>query len=309
MTTKAAVIGDPIAHSLSPRVHGWWLRQYDIKGKYLAERVSAEGLEQFLTSLSDHGFAGINVTIPHKQAILPYVDYLDETAHMIGAANTITVRDGKLFASNTDVYGFVTYLQQKTEKDQFLGKKAVLLGAGGAAKAICAGLLSQEVGIKELVLVNRTRARAEQLKEELHAGITSMMRRSTENDDDEIKASVDHFINEIIIADWEERNDILSSASLLVNSTSLGMVGQPVLELDISALPEDAVVYDIVFNPLETPLLAAASARGLTTIDGLGMLLHQAAPGFKQWFDPEDTLISGLPEVTEEQRNYVLEGL
>ncbi len=305
----AGVIGDPIAHSLSPKLHGWWLERYRVPGEYAAWRVTAEELGAFLASLPERGIAGVSVTMPHKETIIPHLDFLDEAASMIGAVNTVVVKDGKLYGRNTDVYGFVTHLQEQTKNRDFRGKKAVILGAGGAARAICAGLLGAPLSFRELVIINRTREKAERLKEEIRAGITAMLKRDTGNGQKEISSGVDHFVSEIIIADWEDRENTLKGANLLVNTTSLGMKGHEPLLIDISNLPNNAVVYDIVTNPQETALLQAARARALPAVDGLGMLLHQAAPAFKAWYDPEDRYFSGLPEVTQEMREFVIEGI
>lgn len=308
MAKKAAVIGNPVSHSLSPRVHGWWLKHYGIEGSYEAIRVDPEGLAPLLKGLGEQGFAGCNITIPYKEDAMDCLDFVDESADIVGAVNTIVVQDGKLYGRNTDVYGFVTYVQRSLPDRAFRDKKVVMIGAGGAARAIAAGILG-ELKAQELVILNRTKAKADAIREHFSRTLRYMLEREIANPEDDLQETVDNFIECITIGNWEDKEAALADAALLVNSSALGMVGQAKLELDLSALPADAVVADIVFNPLETELLKAAAARGLRTVDGLGMLLHQAAPGFKLWFDPEDKHITGLPEVTPEQRAYVLEGL
>lgn len=306
---KAAVIGDPVSHSLSPRVHGWWLKAYGIEGSYEAIRVEGAELGAFLKSLPERGFEGCNITIPHKELALASLDYIDESAEMVGAVNTIAVREGKLFGRNTDVYGFVTYLKQAmVAPDLLAGRKAVVIGAGGAARAICAGLLG-DLQVQELVLLNRTHAKAEAIRDHFATTLRAVLARDSTHTPAEIEENIAYFLSEVTIGDWENKEASLEDAALVVNTSALGMVGQPALELDLSPLSGDAVVADIVFNPLETRLLRSAAARDLVAVDGLGMLLHQAAPGFKMWFDPDDKLFKGLPQVTDAQRAYVLEGL
>lgn len=305
---KAAVIGDPVSHSLSPRVHGWWLKHYGIEGTYDAIRVESGKLAEFLKAMPENGFAGCNITIPYKEDALDSLDFLDESADLIGAVNTVAVQDGKLYGRNTDVYGFVTYLRRSLPDVSFEGKKAVVIGAGGAARAICAGVMG-DLRVQEMVILNRTREKAEAIREHFSRTLRYMLTRTIDNPEGDIQETVDNFISGIVIGDWEEKEAELEDAGLVINTSALGMIGKPELTLDLSALPEDAVVADIVFNPLETMLLKSAAARELRTVDGLGMLLHQAAPGFKLWFDPEDKAFAGLPKVTAEQRAYVLEGL
>ncbi len=268
----AGVIGWPIAHSRSPRLHGFWLAQHDIDGAYLPLPVRPENLAAALTALPILGFAGANITLPHKSAALDLVDRASAEARRIGAINTIVVgADGLLEGSNTDGYGFLEHLKSSAPDWQPGDGTAVLLGAGGAARAIAVALLA--AGVPELRLVNRTARRAAELAAALGATVTPV--------------------------DWERRDAALDGASLLVNSTTLGMAGQPPLEINLQRLPRKAAVYDIVYVPLETPLLAAARARGHTAVDGLGMLLHQALPGFAAWFGV-------TPEVTPELREFVL---
>jgi shikimate dehydrogenase len=262
----AGVMGWPVAHSRSPMLHGWWLRRYGIDGAYLPLAVRPERLEQALRALPALGFAGCNVTIPHKEAALRLVDRVDATARRIGAVNTIVVEgDGSLSGSNTDAFGFVASLGPDWHGD---AGPAVVVGAGGAARAIVVALA--ERGVPEIRIVNRTAARAEKLVGELGGRAVP----------------------------WERRAEALADASLLVNATSQGMKGEPPLDLPLARLPPAATVADIVYVPLATPLLAAARARGNPTVDGLGMLLHQARPGFEAWFGV-------APEVTRELREAV----
>ena len=301
---RAAVIGYPVAHSLSPRLHNYWLKKYNIAGEYTAIEVLPENLAYFIKSLDKNGFCGVNVTIPHKENVISFLDEIDEVAKEIGAVNTIILRDGKLLGKNTDAYGFAENIRKFVIPAQagILNKKAVILGAGGAAKAVVSALSLLE--FSEIIITNRTKKRAEDL-------INRLDSRLRVND-------------KIKIADWEKRSEILQDADLLVNTTSLGMchpVGgvshstgsvmdtkDPVQPygsqddeiIDLSLLPKTALVTDIVYNPLITPLLAQAQARGNPIIDGLGMLLHQAVPAFEAWFGVR-------PEVTQELRKYILE--
>lgn len=269
----AGVIGWPVSHSLSPRLHGYWLRQYRIDGAYLPLPVRPEALSPVIASLAELGFRGVNVTIPHKQAVLRLCTNVDSTAERIGAVNTVAFRDGGLHGSNSDAFGFLENLQRGAPDWQPAAGPAVVLGAGGAARAVIVALL--DAGVPGIRLVNRTLARAEALAEA--------------------------FGERVAACPWEDAESELAEARLLVNSTSLGMTGQPDLALDLTALPRIAVVTDLVYAPLETPLLAAAKARGNTAVDGLGMLLHQARPGFEAWFGQR-------PEVTEDLRRFLLAG-
>ena len=250
----AGVIGWPVTHSLSPKLHNHWLELNDINGKYVALPVEAAELGAVIRSLPSRGWKGCNVTIPHKEAVIPFLDDIDETARAIGAVNTIIISDsGKLHGTNTDAYGFAENIRAH------LGgtKKAVALGAGGAAKAVWKALA--DLGFEEVVVSNRT---AEKLE-------------GAQNISSKTKFS---------ICPWEEREVALSGADLLVNCTSLGLAGADPLKLDLTNLPVEALVTDIVYKPLETGLLAAAKARGNKTVDGLGMLIYQAIPGFESWF-------------------------
>ena len=267
----ACVIGWPVAHSRSPVIHRYWLKLYGLDGAYEQEAVRPEEIEDFLHSLRQRGYEGANVTLPHKEAALAGADRPDAAATAIGAANTLWLDDkGLLHASNTDAYGFMTHLSAEAP-DWNKGKRPVMvLGAGGAARAILHGLL--EAGASKILLANRTEDRA--------------------------KALAQSFGSRVSLIPWGDRNRALAGCGLLVNATSLGMTGKQPLDLGLSALPLDATVADIVYSPLQTPLLAAAKARGNRTVDGLGMLLHQAVPGFQRWFGVR-------PEVTPELRAYV----
>ncbi|WP_319533365.1 shikimate dehydrogenase [uncultured Cohaesibacter sp.] len=276
-TPKAFVIGWPISHSKSPTIHSHWLEQHNLAGSYEKIAVEPDKLEAFVASLADKGFVGGNVTIPHKEAILPFVDVLHPTAKILGAANTLWFEGDKLYADNTDGYGFLANLDQHQPSwDQNPGAKALVLGAGGAARPIVHGLI--ERGFEKVTVVNRTRQRAEALA--LHFETLGMGKV-------------------ISVSDWEARESLLEDCDLVVNTSSLGMTGQPPLDMDLSALPKSALVSDIVYTPLITGLLDQAQARGNPIVDGLGMLLHQAVPGFEHWFGTR-------PQVTDELRSLVL---
>lgn len=275
-TTKlAGVMGWPISHSLSPKLHGYWLSHYGIDGAYMPLAVSPENFDGALRALPSLGFRGTNVTVPHKEAALKACDTIDEVARRIGAVNTIVVtEDGQLAGTNTDAFGFIENLKQGAPDFIAAHGPAVVLGAGGAARAVICALL--DAGVPEVRLANRTRARADALAHDLDGPIT--------------------------VFDWEVCVDMLPGCSVLVNTTSLGMTGKAPLTLALDMLPGDAVVTDIVYAPLMTPLLIEAELRGNAVVDGLGMLLHQARPGFEAWF--------GLrPDVTEDLRTHMLEGL
>jgi len=253
----AGVMGWPVAHSRSPRLHGFWLEHYRVDGAYLPLAVRPEHVREALRMLPWIGFAGVNITVPHKEAALETVDRLDDVARRIGAVNTVIVgADGRLTGTNSDARGFLANLESETGGFRADAGPAVVLGAGGAARAICVALL--EKGAPEIRLFNRSRERAQRLARDLGGPIRPL--------------------------DWERRADGLNEAALLVNTTSLGMSGQPPLDLSLDHLPLRAVVNDIVYAPLETPLLAAARARGNPVVDGLGMLIHQAGVGFAAWF-------------------------
>ena len=270
-TRLAGIIGWPVSHSRSPRLHGFWLNSYGIDGAYLPLAVRPEQARDAIRALPLLGFAGANVTLPHKEAALSAVDRVTAQARRIGAVNTIiAAADGTLEGSNSDGFGFLENLRQSAPQWQPGQGPAVLLGAGGAARAVAAALV--DAGVPELRLVNRTAVRAEQLATDIGGPIKPYA--------------------------WEQRGAALKDGTLLVNSTTLGMKGRSPLDIDLQPLPPAAIVCDIVYVPLETPLLAAARARGLATVDGLGMLLHQARPGFAAWFGVE-------PVVTPELRSFI----
>jgi shikimate dehydrogenase len=264
----ACLIGWPAAHSRSPLIHRHWLRKLGIAGGYVIEAVPPDELKDFVFRLALRGFVGANVTIPHKERVLS-LSTPDARAHAVGAANTLWFADGELRATNTDVEGFINNLDAGAPGWDKIDE-ALVLGAGGSARAVVFGLLGR--GVDRVHLINRTRARAEAL--------------------------VDAFGDKVLPAGWDAIADLLPRARLLVNTTSLGMRGQPPLDLDIARLPADAVVADLVYVPLLTPLLSAATSRGLRTADGLGMLLHQAVRGFELWFGQR-------PQVTAELRALV----
>ncbi|MEZ5757700.1 MAG: shikimate dehydrogenase [Emcibacteraceae bacterium] len=266
----AGVVGDPISHSLSPKLHGYWLKKYGIKGDYAAFHVAANELADFIGRLKKNNISGVNITLPHKEAVLKLVDKVDDVAAKIGAVNTVYFdNDGKLIGTNTDGYGFLTHLKQSVEGWDSNKGPIVIIGAGGAARAVLVSLLDD--GAPEIRITNRTLSRAEAL--------------ATEISDERIK-----------VTPWEEREMALKGTTLLVNVTTLGMTGQPALDLPLDQLPKQAVVYDIVYNPLETSLLKKARERGNITVDGLGMLLHQAVPGFQAWFGIRPEVDDGLKQ-------------
>jgi len=272
---RACVIGWPVEHSRSPMIHRYWLKLYGIEGAYEKEAVPPEEASGFMRSLGEHGYVGANVTLPHKLIALEAADLKDEAARAIGAANTLWLdADGRLNASNTDAYGFMTNLDGEAPSWNEGKRPVVVLGAGGAARAVLYGLI--EAGAVKVLLANRSRARADNL------------------------AAV--FPPRVHVIDWEARNQALAGCGLLVNTTSLGMSAQAPLTIDLGALPREAVVADIVYSPLETGLLAAARQRGNVAVDGLGMLLHQAVPGFERWFGV-------WPEVTPELKAHVAASL
>ena len=265
----AGVVGWPIAHSLSPRLHGLWLSHYRIDGAYVPLAVRPEHLGEVLSALPKVGFRGVNVTFPHKERALELVDEATPAARRMGAVNTIVVdAGGSLIGSNTDAFGFLGNVREAIPAWRAGRRPAVVLGAGGAARAIVFALV--EEGMPEIRLVNRTAGRADALAADLGGPVRPLP--------------------------WTDRDAALAGASLLVNATTLGMRHQPPLDIDLASLPRDAVVCDIVYAPLETPLLASAKARGNPVVDGLGMLLHQARPGFAAWFGLLPEVLPGLRE-------------
>ncbi|MEM1075984.1 MAG: shikimate dehydrogenase [Pseudomonadota bacterium] len=268
----AGVIGMPIAHSKSPKLHTHWLRSYGVAGFYIPIEVASNDLGQVLRTLPKMGFVGVNVTIPHKESILQIADLVTDRATLIGAANTLIFRsDGKIHADNTDGYGFLENLKSGAPDWVPADGPAVILGAGGAARAVIVALL--DAGVPEIVLTNRTRARSDKLQSD--------------------------FGNRIKVIDWVQAGNVLENAKLVVNTTSLGMVGQAEMRVPLDGLRSGTVVTDLVYNPLRTKLLQVAEEKGCVTVDGLGMLLHQGVPGFERWFGPR-------PEVTEKTRQAVL---
>jgi len=266
----AGILGWPVSHSKSPRLHNHWLALHGIDGAYVPLPVAPADLADAVRMLPRLSFAGSNVTVPHKEAVLELADAVDPLAARIGAANTLVIgAEGRILARNTDALGFI--LNLKDVRANPASGPAVVLGAGGAARAACAALIAE--GVPEIRLVNRSLGRARQLAADLGGPIA--------------------------VVDWSGREAALDGAALLVNSTSLGMIGQPPLEISLDRLPEDALVNDMVYAPLETGLLAAARARGNPVADGIGMLLHQARPGFEAWFGV-------MPEVTPDIRKMML---
>jgi shikimate dehydrogenase len=277
--TKAFVVGHPIKHSRSPLIHGYWLKEHGLPGSYERIDVAPADFAAFLKSFSNQGFTGGNVTIPHKEAAFMGVDRRTKRAERLKAVNTLWLEDGLLWGDNTDVLGFMAHL------DQSLGKNweervdtALVIGAGGGARAIVAGLQDRAIG--HILVANRTRSKAEELVEDLEDDGPSILQALA----------------------WDQIDAALRQADLIVNTTSLGLAGQPPLTLDLGKTLGDAVVADIVYVPLKTPLLAAAEAQGLRIVDGLGMLLHQAVPGFARWFGV-------TPQVTPELRALIMDDI
>ncbi|WP_164661500.1 shikimate dehydrogenase [Tropicibacter sp. Alg240-R139] len=253
----AGVIGHPIAHSKSPRLHGHWLKTYGIAGHYTPMDVAPQDLETVLRTLPKAGFVGVNVTVPHKEAVMAIADQITDRATLIGAANTLIFReDGKIHADNTDGYGFMENLHSGAPDWDPKSGPALVLGAGGASRAVISALL--EAGVPEIFLSNRTRVRADKLR--------------------------DDFGKRVRVIDWVQAGNVVEDADLVVNTTSLGMVGNSDLRVPMDGLKKTAVVTDLVYAPLKTRLLQTAEEAGCTTVDGLGMLLHQAVPGFERWF-------------------------
>ena len=268
----AGVIGWPVSHSRSPALHGFWLREHQIDGAYVPFAVRPENLAVALRGLAALGFRGANVTLPHKEQALALVNHASDTARRIGAVNTITIaEDGSLTGDNTDAFGFIENLREGARGFDAKAGPAMVIGAGGAARAILVALA--DAGAPEIRLANRTLGRAEALARALGGRIR--------------------------VVDWNDRANALEGAALLVNSTTQGMKGHDALDLDLARLPKTALVNDIVYVPVETPLLAAARARGNQIVDGVGMLLHQARPGFERWF-------GACPRVTPVLRDAVL---
>jgi shikimate dehydrogenase len=271
----AGVMGWPVMHSRSPMLHNYWLDQYALAGRYLPLAVTPDGLAAALRALHPLGFAGCNLTLPHKQQAMAIVDEVDTVAKRIGAISCVTVRpDGSLAGTNNDCFGFIHSLKQEQPQWRADAGPVVVLGAGGGARAVCYALMQD--GAKEIRLVNRSLARAQSLADEFAAPGVSL------------KA-----------LPWDQRHDALEGAATVVNTTSQGMAGQGALDINLDALPKTALAADIIYVPLETPFLAAARQRGNPTWNGLGMLLHQARPAWKSWFGLEPIVTAELREMIE----------
>ena len=266
------MIGNPIAHSKSPVLHGHWLKTYDIAGHYVPLEVEADALGDVLKAMPKMGFVGCNVTIPHKERMMQFVDQITDRATLIGAVNTlIFLNDGSILGDNTDGYGFIENLRQGAPEWDASAGPAVVLGAGGAARAVVASLL--DAGAPEILLTNRTRVRADKLREDFGARVK--------------------------VVEWVQAGNILEEGATLVNTTSLGMTGKSELRVPMDGLRKETVVTDLVYTPLTTNFLRTANEIGCVTVDGLGMLLHQAVPGFERWFGRR-------PVVDDETRRVVL---
>ncbi|MTD94942.1 shikimate dehydrogenase [Hyphomicrobium sp. xq] len=264
---RACVIGWPVEHSRSPLIHGYWLKEYGIDGSYTKEAVRAEEVAEFLRGLKERGFVGCNVTVPHKEMAFAIAEEAEESARVVQAANTLWLEGDRLFAANTDTYGFMTYLSHSVPDWRAHDGPVCVLGAGGAARAIVYGFL--DAGVDEVRVFNRTRSRAEAIAEQFGPRVKAF--------------------------DWTNRSDGARDACVLVNTTAAGLKGAGTLGMDFGGFNQDCVVADIVYVPLETEFLAQARAQGLRTVDGLGMLLHQAVPGFEKWFGVR-------PQVTDKLR-------
>lgn len=265
----AGVMGAPVWHSKSPDLHGYWLRKYGIRGHYVPLEVAQVDLEEVLAAMPRMGFVGANVTIPHKETVLRLAESVSDRAALIGAANTITFRsDGKIHADNTDGYGFLENLRQGAPGWQADAGPCAVIGAGGGARAVIASLL--EAGAQEIRITNRTRSRAEALRAE--------------------------FGTKVQVCDWVQACAAIEGAATVVNTTSLGMTGKSEFRVPLDGLSPDAVVTDLVYTPLDTGLLLRAREIGCRTVDGLGMLLHQAVPGFERWFGVRPEVDAALRE-------------
>ncbi len=272
---KAGVVGWPVDHSRSPLIHGYWLEQNAIAGSYEKLPVRPEDFAAFVGSLHDGGYAGCNVTIPHKEAAFSLADDVSEEARAVGAANLLWLENGRVKASNTDTFGFIESLNRVAPGWNDGAGSCFVLGAGGAARAIVFGLL--QASTRPVVLANRTREKAQ-----------------------ELAGRFDPKGARVEIIDWHQRQSAVANAGLVVNTTSLGMHGQPALEIDVSPARPDCVVADIVYSPLETPLLAQARSTGLRVVDGLWMLLYQAVPSFEAWFDVRPAVTPQLRKLVED---------
>lgn len=275
-TPKAFVVGYPIQHSKSPQIHRYWLDYYQLQGSYDALAVAPHDFKNFIDTLHQNGFAGGNVTLPHKEIACALVDKRDDIASEIGAVNTLWFEDNTLWGGNSDSYGFAHNLDDFVAN--WAGEYAMILGAGGASRAIIHAL--KQRGFKKIIVTNRTRSRAENL--------------------------IAHFNHTIEVIDWHDSNEYVAKADLIVNTTSLGLEKHQeqitMLPIDFNYVRRDAIVTDIVYTPLNTPFLQAAAEKGLTTVDGIGMLLHQAVPGFERWFGVK-------PTVTPQLRAHILHAM
>ena len=268
----AAVLGNPISHSKSPRMHNYWLKQNKLNGYYIPIKVELENFEETIRALVSMGFSGVNVTIPHKLSALKIADESSSTAQYIGAANTLTfTQENKIYADNTDAYGFINNIKCKYPDWNPKKGTSVVLGAGGASRAVIAALLSE--GSKKIIVLNRTIEKAEALKKD--------------------------YDDKITVESWKNINEVAASSSNIINTTSLGMNNESLISINPNAIPETALVSDLVYTPLETNLLKMAKNRGSRTVDGLGMLIHQGVPGFEAWFGQK-------PLVTEELRKILI---
>ena len=269
----AGVIGNPIAHSKSPKLHNYWLSKYKINGFYIPFSVTTEKLEASIRSLMELGFSGVNVTIPHKTNVLSFADSITDRAALIGAANTLYFsRSGKIHADNTDGYGFIQNIIDEIPEYDFYDKTALIYGAGGSARAIASALLSN--GVKEVGITNRTRSKAQIISENLGAKVS--------------------------VVDWRAAPDTITKVDIIINATSMGMVGQPDFSQPISRAKKTALVVDIVYNPLITELIKEAKRMKLKTVGGIGMLINQAVPGFEHWFQKK-------PQIDSEIRRFIVE--
>ena len=268
----AAVLGNPISHSKSPRMHNYWLKKNKLNGYYIPIKVELADFEQTIRTLMKMGFSGVNVTIPHKLLALKIADESSIIAQYIGAANTLTfTKENKIYADNTDAYGFINNIKSKYPNWNPKKGVSVVLGAGGASRAVIAALLSE--GSKQIMVLNRTIEKAEVLKKD--------------------------YDNKITVEPWKKINEVLASSKNIINTTSLGMNDETFIPINPEAIPEKSLVSDLVYTPLETNLLKIAKNRGSKTVDGLGMLIHQGVPGFEAWFGQK-------PLVTEELRELLI---
>jgi shikimate dehydrogenase len=269
----AGVIGHPISHSKSPKLHNYWLSKYNINGFYIPFSITTNNLQKSIRSLIDLGFKGVNITIPHKTNVLSFADSITDRASLIGAANTLYFsKNGKIHADNTDGYGFIQNIIDAEPNYDFYDKTAIIYGAGGSARAIASALITN--GIKEVGITNRTRSKAQIISENLGAKVS--------------------------VVDWRAAPETVGKADIIINATSMGMVGQPDFSQPITRAPKTALVVDIVYNPMVTDLIKQAKALKLKTVGGIGMLLNQAVPGFEHWFQK-------TPVIDDDIRRYIIE--